>query len=92
MKRLIGITAAALCSFVASPANALPTYAIMVAQDHCEYLRYGWSWDDASAQALSDNIHWLDEMNADGDRAGGVISIAINKECQALNRAAWDAR
>ena len=92
MKRLLGIAAAAACAFTASPANALPTYAILIAQDHCEYLRNGWTWDDATTQSLRDNVLWLDEMNADGDRATGTIMIAIRNECESLNRAAWNAR
>ena len=92
MKRLFGLAAAAACAFTASPAHALPTYAVLVARDHCEYLRNGWSWDDASTQALRDNIIWLDEMKADGSRASRTIALAIKNECNDINRAAFDRR
>ena len=93
MKKIFAAVAALGCAFAAPlDAQALPTYAIIIAQDHCEYLAAGWGWDDASTQALRDNVHWLDEMNADGSRASRVIALAIHNQCSALNSAAFNNR
>ena len=93
MKTIIGTLAAITCSLAAPlDALAIPTYAWIVARDHCEYLAAGWHWDDASSQALRDNIHWLDEMNADGPNASRVIALAIRNECPALNSHAFANR
>ena len=94
MKGLIGIASALTCAFAAPAAvQALPTYASLIAMDHCQYLSYGWSWDDAIEQALRDNYSlWGDEMRADGDRSNRAISVAINERCSSLNSAAFNAR
>ena len=94
MKRLIGIVSALTCAFAAPAAvQALPTYASLIAMDHCQYLSYGWSWDDAIGQAMSDNYSlWGDEMRADGERSNRAIVVAINERCSSLNSAAFNAR
>ena len=93
MKRLLGIASALTCALAAPlSAQALPTYATMIAMDHCQYLSYGWSWDDAMGQALLDNSHWMDDMNRHGDNANRSVVIAINEYCPTLNRAAFNNR
>ena len=94
MKRLIGIASAITCAFAAPAAvQALPTYASLIAMDHCQYLSYGWTWDDAISQALSDNYDlWGAEMDADGERSNRAIAVAINERCGSLNSAAFNAR
>ena len=93
MKRLIGIASALTCALAAPlAAQAIPTYATLIARDHCEYLSYGWGWSDSMSQALSDNYHWFDDMKVDGDRANKAIVIAIQQKCKALNDAAFAIR
>lgn len=94
MKRILGIAAALTCAFGAPAAvQALPTYAVLIAMDHCQYLQYGWTWNDAIAQALRDNYDlWGDDMRADGERSNRAISVAINERCSSLNSAAFNAR
>ena len=93
MKGLLGLASAAVCALaIPVSVQALPVYATLIARDHCEYLSYGWGWNDAISQALSDNSHWFDDIELDGDRAHDSIVIAINKECRALNRAAFTNR
>ena len=87
MKQILAALAAIGCSFAAPlDALALPAYAAIIAQDHCEYLHAGFSWEDATRQALNDNKHWLTEIRADGKRAAKVIQLAIHKECYDLNK------
>ena len=94
MKRLIGIASAITCAFAAPAAvQALPTYATLIAMDHCQYLSYGWGWSDAMSQALSDNYYlWADDMRRDGERSNRAIVVAIEERCSALNATAFAAR
>ena len=93
MKKLFAAVAALGCSFAAPlDAMAIPTYAYVIARDHCEYLAAGWTWDDSIAQAMSDNQLWLDEMRADGDRSSSAIALAIHKRCYELNNTAFTNR
>ena len=91
MNKLFAALAAIGCSFAAPlDALALPTYAAIIAQDHCEYLHAGFSWKDALSQALNDNKHWRVEINADGERAAKIIQLAIHKECYDLNKTRYN--
>lgn len=85
------ITAAALGVSLAGPAQAIPTYAHVVARSHCEYLRYGTPWEDAMVQSLREAMRiYNDEMERDGAMSNRAIFIAIDGMCKELNDRAWD--
>lgn len=73
----------------ARPTRAIPLWAELVAESHCEYLAMGIDWDRALRQAFLDRMHWRAEMTAAGDIAGKIVAVAITRRCNTLNYSAF---
>lgn len=89
--KLFTTIAAAAVTFAAAPAQALPIWATVLAQSHCEYLVMGAGWKDALSQAYLDNSHWHSEIQRarQNNVAGTAILVEIQRTCPALEREAW---
>jgi len=87
---IVGLLASLL--FTSPQALALPVWAELVAESHCEYLAMGANWDDALSQALLDKRHWLQEIVAAGNLGSKAIALAITKRCHSLNQSAFSRR
>lgn len=85
MKRtLAAILLLSTVSF-ARPTRAIPVWAELVAESHCQYLAMGIDWNRAMRQAFLDRMHWRPEMVAAGDLAGKIVAVAIIRRCNVLN-------
>lgn len=72
-----------------APVHALPIWAELVAESHCQYLRMGATWNQAMTQALRDRSHWMSEIQAAGDLGSKAIAYALVLECRTLNEKAF---
>lgn len=88
-KALASLLFSLIIFFSSRPVQALPAWAELVAQSHCEYLAMGANWNDALSQALRDKKHWLEEIIAAGDLGPKAIAVAITKRCGSLNNPAF---
>ncbi len=90
--KLFTTIAAAAVTFAAVPAQALPIWATVLAQSHCEYLAIGANWEEAIIQSHHDNSHWNSEIEAARKRnnlSEKATLAEIHRICPALNREAW---
>ena len=86
---LYGSLIAALC-MPTPKAEAMPTYAWIIANSHCEYLAYGSTWGEAMRQAFRDHYSlYRDEITRDGDMSNRAIAISVQNQCEALNDRAF---
>lgn len=92
MKRTLAAIFLFSTVFLARPARAIPAWAELVAESHCEYLAIGIDWDRAIRQAFLDRMHWRAEMAAAGDLAGKIVAVAIIRRCNSLNYSAFTNR
>jgi len=94
MKRILlaSLVLTAAVAAPSQPAQALPVWANLIAQSHCEYLSMGFTWDEAIDQALRDRSHWRSEMSAAGSNAGAILNAAVNQHCFGINNAAFSKR
>lgn len=73
------LTTAYLLTLTTTPTQALPIWAEAIARDHCEYLDLGAEWDDSIEQALRDNRHWIEEMNANPMASKATFAAIVNR-------------
>ena len=89
----LATAAVALAGFAAPEAKALPVWAEITAQSHCEYLAMGATWKQASTQALQDNIPlWKTEMQIARNNGlfGKTVSAAVSMRCASLEQNAFN--
>ena len=90
MKRFLAITASLICCMGNEmPANALPTWAKVYANSHCEYLALGATWKEAVHQSIRDNLHWQEEIQAAGTLGKKAMLAAVNQTCRNLENKAY---
>lgn len=89
MKRTLAALLLFSTTFLARPAQAIPLWAELVAESHCQYLAMGIDWDRAIRQAFLDRMHWREEIAAAGNLTGKIVAAAITRRCNTLNYSAF---
>jgi len=74
-----------LLTLMTSPVQALPVWAIAIANSYCKYLSIGIAYEPAYRQAIRDNRHWRRDMPKDETFAARVIREAIETHCYDLD-------